>query len=178
MVFEAGQHLLFAEVLDRISPSVMAELNTQFAVCDQARDSRVKSEGILRRHNQAASFLRGVATHNQRDLRARIGSRYDRTSAGKHAGKARWHHQVGRAGALREQMNVGCIEQVVQAVQRLQRKQRNVCPSSYEDFKLGTERPVTTEDEVHSRIFKAATRRKCSRKWRKQFQALFRAHVS
>jgi hypothetical protein len=80
-----------------------------------------------------------------------------RATAREHAGEFRRHYKVSGSSPLRKQMDIGGVEEIIEAAQGLQWEQRDVGPIGNEILQLGTEGTVSAEEEVNARVGVAAS---------------------
>jgi hypothetical protein len=111
---------------DSITSSISTELLTEFSVSDELLDCSVKRIRLFSRNDEAAGHAGSIARHHPSDLRSQISSGEDRAAAREHAGELGRHHQVGRTRSLRKQMDVGGVEQVIETLEWLERKQGDI----------------------------------------------------
>src|SRR4051812_8718220 len=100
--------------------------------------------------------------------------------SGNHGAAARQHHgqlrrrnQRGSACWLKKQMYVGCVQQIVETLERLERKQGDIASARNQRFKRGTKGSIATEQEVHHRIVFEGRGEGC-----KELETLLGSHVA
>lgn len=110
---EALEYLLLAEVLHGVGSGGAAEAEAENFVLDELGRGGEEGGGVLCWDDQAAAF------DDLGDLGAGFGGCDHGTAAGEHSSEAGGHDQVGGACALGEQVNVGGVEEMVEAVEQL-----------------------------------------------------------
>ena len=102
-----------------------------------------------------------------------IGGGDDGFAAGEHAGELGGHDEVGCSTALRHEMNIRTIQQVVEARKGLEREHRHIFAVGDESFELRAEGSVSAEEEVYGLILLKGLGER-----REEFEALLGAHVA
>src|ERR1700733_5028535 len=131
---------------DGIGACGLAETEAEFLVFDQAEHSGVKGVVISSRNHEA------TVLHYHGDLGPRMSGGDHWTSAGEHGAQPRGHYQIGGARPLRQKVDVGGVQEIVEAVSWLQRKHGHVWVVSHEGFQSLAEGPVATKEEVNARV--------------------------
>lgn len=111
-------------------------------------------------------------------LGAGLGGGDDGTAAGEHACELGGHDEVCGSGTLGEEVDVGGVEEVVEAGEGLKRQQGYVAVVSYEGFELGSEGSVSAEEEVNAGIGVGASGGEGGGERREKFEALLGSHVA
>ncbi len=109
---------------------------------------------VLGGNNEPAGLFGGFALDNVGYLSAEVGRGDDGTSAGEHASEFGGHDEVGCSGALGEKMDIGCVEEIVEAVERLEREHRYVGTVGDQGFELWAKGSVAAEEEVNSGVMR------------------------
>ena len=112
------------------------------------------------------------------DLGAGVGGGDDGAAAGEHAGELGGHDEVGCSGALREQVDVGGVEEVVEAGEGLERQEGDVGAAGDEGLELRAEGSISAEEEVDSGIGVGAAGGEGFGEGGEEFEALLCAHVA
>src|ERR1700722_17742005 len=147
ILLEAFEDLLLTKMADGIAACGGSEAGAQCGVLDQESDGGMERGRVFGRNDESAGVGGGSAADDQGDLGAGIGGGDDGTAAGEHASELGGHDEIGRAGALRQQMDVGCVEEIVEAVDWLQRQKGDVGTTGDKCFQLGAKGSVAAEEE-------------------------------
>lgn len=156
-----------------IHASIGSQFGAEGWVVEEGSDGSVESLMVFGRDYQTTGFLWCRPANDGGYLRAGVGGGDDGAAAGEHAGELGGHDKIGGSGSLGEEMDVGCVEEVVEALDWLEREQRYVGVVGHEGFELRAEGSVTAEEEVDSRVVFEGLR-----KWGQEFEALFRTHIA
>jgi hypothetical protein len=159
-------------MVDCVISRCAAQGEAQLFVFDEMGYGGVEGFSVFGRNDEAA------ALDDEGDLRVRVGGGDYGTSAGEHSGETRGHNQIGGVGALGKKVDVGGVEEIVEAIEGLERKQGYVGAVSDESFKLRAEGAIAAEEEVHSRVLMCASKGECFGQWGEEFEPLLRAHVA
>lgn len=111
----------------------------------ELRDRVGQRACVARRHHHAA------ARHGAAELGVGMRGHDHGPAAREHAGQLRGHHQVGRVGALRQHVDVGAAEQLVEPLGRLQVEEVHVAQPQAGIHQRRAARPVAADDEVQRR---------------------------
>jgi hypothetical protein len=167
VALELFEDLLLAEVLDGVAAGGDTEVEAEDRIFDEAGYGGVEGGGVFGGDNEAAAF------DDVGYLGVGVGGGDDGAAAREHAGELGGHDEVGGSGSLGEEVDVGCVEEVVEALNWLEREQRYVGMVGDEGFELRAEGSVAAEEEVDARVVFEGLR-----KWGQEFEALFCAHIA
>ena len=174
IVFEAGEDLVAAEVVDGVATGGGSEGGAEFGGVDEAADGGVQGFGIFGGDDESSGFVdAGVAADDVGDLGTVVGGGDDGAATGEHAGEFGGHDEVSGPGSLREEVDVGGVEEVVELVEGLKGEEGDVGEAGDLEFELRAEAAVTTEEEVDLGVGGEVAGERSE-----EFEALLVAHVA
>lgn len=108
--------------------------------------------GVFGGNYEAAGLVGFLSADYVGHLCACVGGGDDGATAGEHAGELGGHDEVGDSGSLGKEVDVGGVQEVVEAIEWLEGEEGYVGAVGYERLELRTEGPVTAEEEVDARV--------------------------
>ena len=171
------KYLILPKMLLGVEASADPKKGSECLVIDQRAGGTRKQLWVGAGDDEAAGCVCGLVVLHTADhlgdLCSSSGDGKDWAATGEHARKLRRHHKVRDIRLLWQQVDVGKVEQIVEALGRLQRKEGNVLNVGDERLESWAESTITAEDEVHSSV-----RGENLGKSGKDFEALLVPHIA